>query len=105
MLVLLNNAVDASPHDVHFSGRRENDMLRLVIADRGNGLPSDKLDQLGRTFFTTKPPGKGVGLGLVVASRAIERLGGTLLWAHRDRGGTQVDVVLPMRSLSLEAEP
>jgi C4-dicarboxylate-specific signal transduction histidine kinase len=66
-------------------------------------LPAGDHGKLGRTFFTTKPPGKGTGLGVVLASRAIERLHGTLCWEDRPGGGTRVKVMLPMASLSLEA--
>jgi len=104
LLALLNNAVDASPSDVRYSARRDMESLRIVIADRGSGFSPENHDKMGRTFFTTKPPGKGVGLGLVLSSRAIERLGGTLCWTDRADGGTQVDVLLPMRSLSLETD-
>jgi hypothetical protein len=54
--------------------------------------------------FTTKPPGKGAGLGVVVASRTIERLGETLRWENRIGGGMRAELVLPLGSLSLEAE-
>ena len=104
MLALLNNAIDASPKHVQFFGRREVDRLHLTITDRGSGLADGDIDKLGRTFFTTKPPGKGAGLGLVLASRAVERLGGTLRWTNRSGGGTQVDVLLPLEPLSLETE-
>jgi signal transduction histidine kinase len=104
LLALLNNAVDASPKHVQFSGRRDADSLRLTITDRGSGLADRDMDKLGRTFFTTKPPGKGAGLGLVLASRAVERLGGTLRWTNRSGGGTQVDLSLPLGPLSLETE-
>jgi two-component system, sensor histidine kinase RegB len=104
LLALLNNAVDASPEDVRFAGRREADTLWLSITDRGSGLPADDLGKLGRTFFTTKPPGKGAGLGVVVASRTIERLGGTLRWENRTGGGMRAKLVLPLESLSLEAK-
>ena len=103
LLALLNNAVDASPKEVQFAGYREGDALRISIADRGSGLSAADQAKLGRTFFTTKPPGKGTGLGVVLASRAIERLHGTLRWQNRARGGTRVNVMLPLASLSLEA--
>jgi len=103
LLALLNNAIDASPKDVHFTGYREGDALRISIADRGSGLSAGDQGKLGRTFFTTKPTGKGTGLGVVLASRAIERLRGTLCWEDRPGGGTRVKVMLPMASLSLEA--
>jgi two-component system, sensor histidine kinase RegB len=103
LLALLNNAVDASPKEVQFAGYLEGDALRLSIIDRGSGLPAGNHGKLGRTFFTTKPPGKGTGLGVVLASRAIERLHGTLCWEDRPGGGTRVKVMLPIASLSLEA--
>ena len=103
LLALLNNAVDASPKEVQFAGYREADALRISIADRGSGLSAGDQGKLGRTFFTTKPRGKGTGLGVVLASRAIERLRGTLRWEDRPGGGTRVEIVLPMASLSLEA--
>jgi two-component system sensor histidine kinase RegB len=103
LLALLNNAVDASPKEVQFIGYREGDAWRLSIADRGSGLSAGDQGKLGRTLFTTKPPGKGTGLGVILASRAIERLRGTVCWENRPGGGTRVKVMLPMASLSLEA--
>jgi two-component system sensor histidine kinase RegB len=78
LLVLLNNAVDASPAELRFGAVLSSDTLRVEIVDRGSGIPARHLPKLGQAFFTTKPRGKGAGLGLVVAARAIERLGGTL---------------------------
>ena len=99
---LLNNAVDVSPTDVSLSGLRRGSALRLSISDRGNGLPQAELDKLGRAVFTTKPRGQGAGLGVVLARRAVERLGGTLDWENRDGGGTRAVVTLPWETLSLE---
>jgi two-component system, sensor histidine kinase RegB len=101
ILALLNNATDASPHDVQMTASWNADTLRVSIGDRGAGLPSGNLDKLGRVFFTTKPPGKGIGLGLVLASNAIKHMGGTLRWQSRSGGGTQADIVLPLGTLKL----
>lgn len=101
LLAFLNNAVDASPSAVQFSAALNGDALRLFIADRGPGVPPQELGKLGRTFFTTKAPGKGTGLGLVMASRAIERLGGSVRWDNRSGGGLCVEVELSLKSLQL----
>jgi two-component system, sensor histidine kinase RegB len=101
ILALLNNAADASPDDVQMTASWNADTLRVSIGDRGAGLPTGNLDKLGRVFFTTKPPGKGIGLGLVLASNAIKHLGGTLRWQSRSGGGTQADIVLPLGTLKL----
>lgn len=101
LLALLSNAIDASPTDVEFRADTGAAMLRLIIADRGSGLPAGDVDKVGRVFFTTKPPGHGAGLGLVLASRAIERLGGTLSWENRVGGGTLVRVEIPLVALTV----
>ena len=101
VLALLNNAADASPNDVRMTARWDEDTLHVAIDDRGSGVPPGNLEKLGRMFFTTKPPGKGTGLGLVLAANAIKQLGGTLRWESRAGGGTQAEIVLPLRALKL----
>jgi two-component system sensor histidine kinase RegB len=108
LLALLTNAVEASPHDVELSALKvENEVgsaVRLMIADRGDGLPAAHIDKLGRSFFTTKQPGQGTGLGLVLALRTIERLRGTLEFENRDGGGALVRVEIPLDALTVGAK-
>ena len=104
ILALLNNAADASPNDVRMTARWDEETLHVAIGDRGSGVPLGHLDKLGRVFFTTKAPGKGTGLGLVLAANAMKHLGGTLRWENRAGGGTQAEIVLPLRALKLPEE-
>lgn len=104
LLALLNNAADASPKAVEFSAALGGDALRICIADRGAGVSPQDLGKLGRAFFTTKAPGKGTGLGLVVAARAVERLGGSVRWENRPGGGLRVEVALSLKALQINAE-
>lgn len=67
--------------------------LRVDIADHGGGIAPDIREQVFRPFFTTKP--KGLGLGLPLARRVVERYGGTLALGAGAAGGTVVTVVLP----------
>ncbi|MEW6110662.1 MAG: ATP-binding protein [Thermodesulfobacteriota bacterium] len=48
----------------------------LAVEDNGCGIPQQNLDKIFTPFFTTKPEGKGTGLGLVICRKIIERLGG-----------------------------
>ena len=52
------------------------------------------LARMGEPFFTTKPPGRGMGLGLFLARAVIEGVGGSLQ-IDTDAGGTDVLVTLP----------
>ena len=57
-------------------GNRE--YVRVDIIDNGVGIPQENITNLFVPFFTTKPPGKGTGLGLPIAARIIEEFGGKI---------------------------
>ena len=101
LLVLLDNAADASPASVRFAARWDDDALRVEVEDSGTGIRAPDAGTLGRVFFTTKPPGRGIGLGLVLAADAVQAHGGTLEWRPRDGGGTSARMVLPLHALRL----
>ncbi|MDB4959695.1 MAG: integral rane sensor signal transduction histidine kinase, partial [Myxococcales bacterium] len=93
---LITNAQDASPANaVVFSARRIADTLVVVIRDRGPGIPSEVMARIGEPFFTTKAPGRGMGLGLFLARAVIEGVGGSLQIDSAPGGGTEVVVRLP----------
>lgn len=99
LLILLNNAADASPDHVDVDARWDADSLHLAVGDRGAGVPVGSLDKLGRAFFTTKPPGKGTGIGLLLTASTVGRLGGTVRWSNRADGGLVAQIRLPLASL------
>ena len=101
LLILLNNAADASPHHVEVTARWDEQSLCVTVADRGSGVAPDRIDMLGRTFFTTKAPGQGTGLGLVLTSSTVNRLGGTVRWSNRAEGGLAAEIRLPLDRLLL----
>ena len=103
ILILLNNAADASPHHVDFTGHWDEDTLRLAVGDRGAGVPPSRLGELGRAFFTTKPAGKGTGLGLVLTTSTVGRLGGSVRWTNRPEGGLDAEISLPLAGLRVRA--
>jgi two-component system sensor histidine kinase RegB len=94
---LVTNAQDASPPTagVVIAVRGEGAVLELAIRDRGAGMPSEILARIGEPFFTTKPPGRGMGLGLFLARAVIEAVGGTLQIDSTTGTGTEVRVTLP----------
>ncbi|MGZ3475620.1 MAG: ATP-binding protein, partial [Polyangiales bacterium] len=74
---LLKNAKDASPEtEVTVVARKERDRVAIEIVDRGSGMDEATLARIGEPFFTTKPPGRGMGLGVFVARSVIEHVGG-----------------------------
>lgn len=99
---LLNNAADASPHNVQIDGEWSADNLRLEIRDRGSGLTREARLRAGEPFFSTKPPGQGIGIGLFLANATIERYGGKVGIFDREGGGVCTLVELPLTRLMAE---
>ena len=98
---ILNNAADASEREVEVVGHWNAAELRLEICDRGEGLSAAAASHAGEPFFTTKPPGQGLGLGLFLAQSAIRRLGGSVELFNRREGGACARIVLPLLGLTM----
>ncbi len=67
----------------------------VAVSDDGAGIPAAIRDRIFDAFFTTKPPGQGVGLGLDVSSRIVSAHGGQLT-AESAPGRTTFTAILPI---------
>jgi two-component system NtrC family sensor kinase len=97
---LIRNAVDASRSSrsaVHVSLVRIGDELNLAVRDSGQGITPEHLPRIFDRGFTTKPPGKGSGIGLAVVKEITEAMfGGTIRVESRVGAGTTFTLVLPI---------
>ncbi len=75
----------------------EGDSARFEVLDEGAGMSPEVLARAGEPFFTTKPPGEGMGLGLFVVKSVVSQLGGSMSAAPRRPRGTAMQVSIPMR--------
>ncbi len=97
LLVLVRNAFDASPPNAHVAldVTRQQGHIRFDIRDRGCGMSDDLLRRAGEPFFTTKEPGKGMGLGLFLVRLVAERCGAAFSLNSRLGEGTTCVFELP----------
>jgi len=95
LLDLINDAADASPHEVELHALERDARFVLEILDRGPGIPRAARERLGESSVPGREPGSGRGIGVSLARTTIERLGGTATVLDRKDGGTRVHVELP----------
>lgn len=69
--------------------------LLVEIEDTGRGIPADLLPRVSEPFFTTKPHGKGAGLGLYIAEGIMSAHGGRMEIHSEEGKGTVVRFHLP----------
>lgn len=69
--------------------------VRITVTDTGTGIPADVFPRVLEPFFTTKPEGRGTGLGLSTVHTIAQGAGGGVHLATTARTGTRVDVYLP----------
>ncbi|MDO9714250.1 hybrid sensor histidine kinase/response regulator [Paracraurococcus lichenis] len=77
--------------------------VRLGVRDTGEGMTPEVLARASEPFFTTKPEGKGTGLGLAMARGFAEQSGGALHIESTPEIGTTVALWLPVADAELPA--
>jgi two-component system, sensor histidine kinase RegB len=95
---LVKNAFDASPPHgaVRLDVSQREGELAISVRDEGPGMPEAVLAHATEPFFTTKPRGQGMGLGLFLAQSVAEQMGGRLELASQTGTGTVATLILPL---------
>lgn len=92
---LVKNALEASSAPVTVESRIDSAFITIVVSDTGHGIAPNVVERMGEPFFTTKPAGAGMGLGVFLARTLAMQLGGTLDIASTEGAGTTVSFSLP----------
>ena len=74
---------------------RNGENIEIAVRDHGPGLPDEVLHHLFEPFYTTKPAGEGLGLGLAISLTIVESYGGTLSADNAPEGGAIFTLTLP----------
>ncbi|MCB9689242.1 MAG: response regulator [Alphaproteobacteria bacterium] len=99
-LNLMTNAVqafderDPRTNRIAVTLRQDGGNAVLTVADNGRGVPAELLPRVFEPFFTTRSPGRGVGLGLSIARHVVAAAGGTLELTSGE-GQTVATLTLP----------
>lgn len=99
MTNLISNAVDAMPQGGRLIIRSylEYQILVVECIDTGIGIEEDNLKDIFNPFYTTKVPGKGIGLGLYIVFNEVQKCGGEIKVFSKLGEGTTFRIELPLR--------
>ena len=96
LLINASHAVQDQPvRRVELIAAAGEDGVEITCADTGPGFSAVALERALEPFFTTKPVGQGIGLGLATCQQIIESAGGVLILENRAEGGANARVRLP----------
>jgi two-component system, NtrC family, sensor kinase len=95
-----NKRLDITGESVMIKGQP---IVHLTFHDRGVGIAAHELAVVTKPFFSTKPFGKGTGLGLNITQKIIEDHGGNLLFESVKGEFTKVTIELPVHQSDAEA--
>lgn len=100
LLNIVTNSLDAMPDggELAIAATPSDGGVSLEIRDTGCGIPADLLPRIFDPWVTTKPSGRGTGLGLSVARDVIRAHGGTIVAQSRPGMGTTLTIELPAAS-------
>ncbi|MBN1698457.1 MAG: PAS domain-containing protein [Spirochaetales bacterium] len=103
ILNIVNNAVDALPAQDGLitvkSFKSEKKWVTITISDNGCGIPEEMKQKIFDIFETTKPVGKGTGLGLYLAHQFISFMKGTISVDSTVGKGTTFTIRLPISKI------
>ena len=105
-LNLINNALDAMPNGgtlsiaTHLDLNQSGKAPKVVVdfADNGAGMEPETLAHIFDPLYTTKAPGQGTGLGLVIVSQVVREHGGEVAVESSPGKGTSFRLTFPIGS-------
>ncbi|MDX2108649.1 MAG: response regulator [Verrucomicrobiota bacterium] len=107
LMNLVVNARDAMPHGgklviatsrvspLSQNGGPAGDFIMLSVRDTGTGMTPEVKARMFEAFFTTKPQGKGTGLGLATCQAIVKQSGGTIDVTSEVGVGTTIKIYFP----------
>jgi signal transduction histidine kinase len=76
--------------------RQDHEFIIVRLIDNGPGIPKDIQDKIFDSFFTTKPVGKGTGLGLEMVRQIVHQQHNGKVEVRSEPGRTEFKVCIPI---------
>ncbi|NUG23873.1 ATP-binding protein [Acinetobacter lactucae] len=95
---LINNAKRYGAEPIELSAKVENESILITVADHGEGIPADQIEELMQPFVRGDSARtiQGSGLGLAIVKRIVDIHHGEIQIHNREHGGLEVIISLPI---------
>ncbi len=94
-IVIRTQNLSVETRDYHRGNLAPGDYVCISVIDNGCGIPESLVDRVMEPFFTTKPAGKGTGLGLAMVYGFVQRSHGQIVIDTLPGEGTTVNLFFP----------
>lgn len=104
---LIQNAIEAVPDEtgrIVIRGWNQDGMVHLSVKDNGTGMNPETRERIFNPYFSTKGPGRGMGMGLTITHRVVRSLGGDIRVESTEGAGTEFIVSIPASEPDAETE-
>jgi signal transduction histidine kinase len=94
---IIKNALQAMPQggELKIHGFLDESRVEVSFTDTGPGLSPEELEKVFQPFYSTKQGVQGLGLGLPICQKILDRYDGRLAVESQPGRGTTVQVILP----------
>ncbi|PRN64764.1 two-component sensor histidine kinase [Acinetobacter baumannii] len=95
---LINNAKRYGAEPIELSAKVENEHILITVADHGEGIPEDQIEELMQPFVRGNSARtiQGSGLGFAIVKRIVDIHQGEIQIHNREQGGLEVIISLPI---------
>ena len=93
LINLIRNSIQAHSKIITIELNKENSVIVIQIKDNGKGIPKESQNKIFESNFTTKET--GMGLGLKLAKRFLEGIGGEIILLNSNESGTIFKISIP----------
>jgi len=99
---LINNAKRYGAEPIELSAKVENEYILITVADHGEGIPADQIEELMQPFVRGDSARTIQGIGLAIVKRIVDIHHGEIQIHNREQGGLEVIISLPIPKPSTE---
>jgi hypothetical protein len=103
--IMTGNAEVDAEYAAQRPGLKPGRYCRLAVADTGTGMDAATIERVFEPFFSTKPRGRGTGLGLATVYGVVSGMGGIIDINSAVGVGTTMNVLLPVAGKAVATVP